>query len=169
MRWLSLNTTVPRRIGNKVPAAGAARARVTKRQSVLDFAAARGWARIGESEWNELRQALPDVSVSVIQQAGLPIDAPWCGIRQHTFSDLENSLRAFSAVYADRLDLRLLCRRQVIVAKDRAKWLSTRSNVDEETRRRKATMAEWMLVWLGDPALFPAWVSALKSLAPTAP
>jgi hypothetical protein len=140
--------------------------RITKKQRVLDFVTERGWAHIGESEWNELRRSLPDVSAGVIQQSGLQIDAPWCGVRQHTFEELELSLRAFSAVYETRADLRRACRDQVIAAKDRAKWLSVRKTVDEETRRRKATMAEWMLVWLGDPALFPAWVQAFKAALP---
>ena len=130
--------------------------RVSKKQRVLDFVASRGWSRIGEAEWNALREALPDVSVSVIQQSGLPIDAPWCGVRQHSFEELEESLREFSAVYETRPDLRQVCRQQVIAAKDRAKWLSAR-------HAHKAEMAEWMLVWLGDPALFPAWVSALAA------
>jgi len=129
---------------------------------VLDFAAARGWVRVGESEWNEMRAALPDVSASVIQQAGLPVDAPWRGVCQHTFAELEDSLREFSAVYEARPDLRRLCREQVIAAKDRAKWVSVRESVDQETRERKAGMVEWMLVWLGDPALFPVWVRALR-------
>jgi hypothetical protein len=60
-----------------------------------------------------------------------------------------------------RPNLRQLCREQVIAAKDRAKWLSRKRNIDGEVRYRKATMAEWMLIWLGDPALFPAWVDAL--------
>jgi len=137
--------------------------RVTKKRRVLDFAAARDWPRIGESEWNALRKALPDVSAGVIQQAGLPIDAPWCGVLQHTFTELEESLRNFSAVYETRPNLRRLCREQVIAAKDRAKWLSRRNTADEEMRHRKATMAEWMLIWLGDPALFPAWITALNS------
>jgi hypothetical protein len=137
----------------------------TKRQRVLNFTSERGWARIGESEWEELRRALPDVSENVIRTAGLPVDAPWCGVRQHTFEELEDSLTEFSAVYEARPDLRRLCRKQVIAAKDRAKWLSARPGIDEDTRLRKAAMAEWMLVWLGDPAIFPAWVRALKTLS----
>lgn len=142
--------------------------RATKKQRVLDFAAARGWTRIGESEWNQLRLSLPDVSASVIQGSGLTIDAPWCGVRQHTFEELEESLREFSAIYDARADLRRFCREQVIAAKDRAKWLSSRDTVGQETRARKATMAEWMLVWLGDPAIFPAWASALDATAGSA-
>lgn len=131
---------------------------------MLDFAAERGWTRIGESEWNELRQALPDLTAGVIQQAGLPIEAPWSGVHQHTFDELENSLREFSEIYESRPDLRQFSRQQVIAAKDRAKWLSVRQTLDDETRARKAAMAEWMLIWLGDPALFPAWLDALNVL-----
>ncbi len=137
--------------------------KISKRRRVLDFAAARGWTRIGDSEWTELRAALPDVSESSIQQCGLPVDPPWCGVRQHTFDELEESLRAFSAVYEARPDLRDVCRKQVIAAKDRAKFLTARNSVDSETRARKAEMTEWMLVWLGDPAVFPVWVTALRA------
>lgn len=146
MKRLWRNIAVPSKITKR---------RLSKKQSVLDFAASRGWARIGEAEWGELRAALPDVSVGVIQSSGLEIDAPWCGIRQHTFEELEESLRTFSAVYAARLDLRSACRAQVIAAKDRAKWLS-------RSKPYKAEMAEWMLVWLGDPSVFPVWVDALR-------
>jgi hypothetical protein len=136
--------------------------KITKKQRVLDFAVARGWTRIGESEWRELREALPDVSVSVIQQAGIAVDAPWCGIHQHTFEELEQSLVEFSEIYELRPDLRSFTRQQVIAAKDRAKFLALRGTPDAETCERKAKMAEWMLIWLGDPALFPAWLSALR-------
>lgn len=136
--------------------------RVTKKKRVLDFATERGWARLGESEWYELRSALPDVSASVIQQSGLPVAAPWSGVRQHTFDELEESLLEFSSVYEARPDLRRFCRQQVIGAKDRARLVSGRPAVDEETRRRKGEMVEWMLVWLGDPSVFPAWVKALR-------
>ena len=136
---------------------------VTKKQRVLDFAAARAWDRIGEAEWNELRNSLPDISPGIIQQAGLDVEAPWSGVRQHTFRELEESLREFSEVYEARPDLRRFCREHVIAGRDRAKWLSTRNAIDEETRQRKAEMAEWMLVWLGDPALFPVWVDALRA------
>jgi len=142
---------------------------MTKKRRVLDFVAAHRWAHIAESEWQALRQALPDVSASVIQQCGLPIDVPWCGVRQHTFEELDESLREFGAVYETRPDLRRLCREQVIAAKDRAKWVSRRKTVDDGTRQRKAAMAEWMLVWLGDPAIFPAWIDALKATTQSPP
>jgi len=134
--------------------------RITKRQRVLQYASARGWTKIGEGEWKELRRELPDVSGATIQGCGLAVDAPWCGVRQHGFEDLEKSLRAFSCVYAEREDLRRLCRDQVIAAKDRARWISRRAGPDEAVRGRKAEMVEWMLVWLGDPAVFPVWADA---------
>jgi len=141
--------------------------RVTKKQRLLMFVAECGWTRIGEAEWHRLRAALPDVSAVMIQQvmhqAGVPVDAPWCGIRQHTFEELEGSLCEFSRVYAERPDLHTACREQVIAAKDRAKWLSIRATADEELRQRKATMADWMLIWLGDPWLFPTWAEAFRA------
>jgi hypothetical protein len=136
--------------------------KITKKQRVLEFTAARGWVRVGECEWNELRDALPDVSAGTIQRSGLAMDAPWSGVHQHTFEELEASLREFSEIYESRPDLRPFSRQQVIAAKDRAKFLATRDATDPETRNRKAAMAEWMLIWLSDPALFPAWLSALK-------
>jgi len=139
--------------------------RIAKKQRVREFAAARGWQRIGESEWNELRAALPDISAATMRQSGLPIGAPWCGVRQHTFEELEESLREFSATYEARPDLRKLCREMIIAAKDRAKLLAHKSNIDQKVRDRKAAMAEWMLIWLGDPAIFPVWVAAVKLTA----
>jgi hypothetical protein len=126
---------------------------VTKKQRVLNFAAARGWTSIGEAEWNELKAALPDVSETTIRRAGIPIAQPWRGVVQHTLDELELSLRELSDVYAVRPDLRRYCRAQVIAAKDRARW-ALRS---AERRRLKTEMVDWMLVWLDDPAMFPAW------------
>ncbi len=132
----------------------------------MDFAASRGWSRIGESQWNELRRDLPDISAEMIRRAGLPVEAPWSGVRQHTFADLNESLREYSQIYQTRPDLRPYCREQVIAAKDRARWLAVRSKLDDQLRRRKETMVEWMLVWLSDPALFPAWIETLARFHP---
>ena len=130
---------------------------MTKKQRVLDFAAARGWTAIGEAEWNELKAALPDVSETTIRRAGIPISQPWRGIAQHTLDELESSLRELSEVYAARPDLRRYCRDRVIAAKDRARWVARGAQATEDKRRLKTEMAGWMLVWLDDPAMFPAW------------
>ncbi len=121
-----------------------------KKQRVLDFVAARGWSLVGEAEWLELRAALPDISESTIRSAGIPIAQPWCGVRQHTLDELETSLQELSEVYEKHPHLRRTCREQVIAAKARARFLSRKNPL-------KLEMVEWMLVWLGDPAMFPAW------------
>jgi hypothetical protein len=128
---------------------------VTKKQRVRDFAAACGWSLIGEREWSELKAALPDISETTIRESGVPISPPWSGVAQHTIDDLDASLRQFSEVYASQPHLRRYCRDQVIAAKARARFAS----LNESKRSLKSEMVEWMLVWLGDPALFPAWAS----------
>jgi hypothetical protein len=130
----------------------------TKKQRVLEFAASHGWTLIGEAEWRELRAALPDVSEATVREAGLSIAVPWSGVRQHSLDELEASLDEFAAVYEARPDLRQYCREQVIAAKDHARWASRSQRADAARRALKAEMVEWMLVWLDDPAVFPAWV-----------
>ncbi|HKD05131.1 MAG TPA: hypothetical protein VKB79_04435 [Bryobacteraceae bacterium] len=110
------------------------------------LAEAQGWERIGEAEWLVAASAIPGVSPSDIRKSGIPAEAPWSGVRHKDSEELETSLNELAAVYAARPDLRKFCRAEVIRAKDRAKHAS------------KAEMAEWMLVWLGDPAVFAQWV-----------
>jgi hypothetical protein len=131
---------------------------VTKKQRVLNFIAAQGWGTIGETEWQELRSAFGDISETTLRESGIPIQAPWSGVAAHSIDELEASLREFSQVYEERIDLRRYCRDRVIAAKDRARWSAGSTRVEESKRRMKAEMVEWMLVWLGDPAVFPAWV-----------
>jgi hypothetical protein len=125
---------------------------------VLDFVAARGWDVIGESEWHEIRSALGDISESTLRASGIAITAPWSGVATHSMDELEATLLELTQVYETRPDLRRYCRDQVITAKDRARWASRSPRVDEPKRRMKEEMVEWMLVWLDDPAVFPAWV-----------
>ena len=75
----------------------------------------------------------------------------------HNFDELEASLNLLSALYGSREELRRECRDAVIEAKDRARWASRNTRASELKRRIKAEMVEWMLVWLGDPALFGEW------------
>ena len=133
--------------------------RISKKSRLAEFVRARGWSVVGETEWAELRSALPDISESTIRAAGFAIAAPWKGVAQHSLDELERSLRELTDVYQARPDLHRSCRQVVIEAKDRARWLSRSARIDEEKRRVKAEMTEWMLVWLGDPAVFPSWVA----------
>lgn len=135
----------------------------TKKQRVLSLIAQRGWQRIGEAEWQELRRVFPDISETTLRQCGVPgvpIDSPWDGVHQHTLDELESSLLAMSAVYEARPDLRGYCRSQVIAAKDRARAASRSQRLDAGRRKLKAEMLSWMLVWLDDPRMFSAWVRA---------
>jgi hypothetical protein len=117
---------------------------------VQQYVASRGWTEIAETEWKELRSALPDVSESTVRAAGLSIAQPWLGVLQHSLDELEQSLSELSAVYAARVDLRRYCRDQVIVAKSRARQAS------------QAEMVKWMLVWLDDPSMFNTWVQVRR-------
>ena len=70
-------------------------------------------------------------------------------------------------VYADAMaagnrERARYCRRQVIAAKDRAKFLAHNPRITQEKRVQKAEMVQWMLVWLENVEVFPAWVDARK-------
>jgi hypothetical protein len=127
---------------------------------------------ITESVWHSLLLRLAPISESYLREllrnAGLPIEQPYAGVRQHTFEELEQSLREMLRVYqqataAGNGDRARYCRRQVIGGKDRAKFLAQNPNTLPEKQAQKQEMAEWMLVWLENPEVFPAWVEARKS------
>lgn len=136
--------------------------RVTKKQQLLELAAERGWERIGEAEWASICIALPRITPEDLQGIEMPVEAPWSGVRQHTLDELETTLCALSGVYGSRPDLRKFTRMVVVRAKERAKWASRSAAVAVEKRALKAEMAEWMLIWLGDPGLFPPWVEVRR-------
>lgn len=138
--------------------------KVTKGQRVAGFLHSRAWTHVGPAEWAALRESLPDISLTTLRaglkESGLIVEQPWRGVEQHTLQELADSLKAMSAAYetGDPL-IRQAARTEVITAKDRARFASRNAKVDPEKRALKVEMVEWMLVWLGDPALFPAWVT----------
>ena len=145
------------------------------KQQLRDYLAANQPAAITEAVWHDLLRNLAPVSESylrdLLNDTGLPFDPPWSGIRQHTFEELEHSLRAMLRVYSDSLaagerDRARYCRRQVIAAKDRAKFLAITPRTTPEKRTQKEEMAQWMLVWLENPEVFPAWVAARNRVKP---
>jgi len=128
-------------------------------------------AAITEAVWLDLLTKLAPVSESylreLLRQTELPFEQPYAGIRQHTFEELEQSLREMLAVYLDATaegnrDRARYCRRQVIGAKDRARFLARDSRTPANKKARKEEMVDWMLVWLENPEVFPAWVEARK-------
>ncbi len=116
-------------------------------------------------------RALAPVSESylrdLLRATGLPFAQPCAGIRQKTFADLERDLCEMLTVYAsamatgDRQRARY-CRHQVIAAKDRARFVAGRPTTPPEKKAQKDEMAQWMLVWLENPSVFPAWVEIRK-------
>ena len=139
----------------------------SKKRRLREYLAASRPARIGEAEWNALRAELAPVSDSylreLLRRTGIPVDQPWAGVRQSTFEELEESLTELRAVYAEALrggvrDRARYCRRQVISAKDHARFAARNRRTSPARRTEKEEMVEWMLVWLGDPELFPEWV-----------
>jgi len=129
-----------------------------------EWLAAEGPEAITGAVWRDLLARFAPVSESylrdLLRDTGLPFEQPWAGIQQHTFEELEESLREMLNVYREALasgdrDRARYCRRQVIAAKDRAKFAAKKKPEKEE-------MSEWMLVWLENPEVFPAWVDARK-------
>ena len=57
----------------------------------------------------------------------------------------------------------------MIAAKDRARFMAQDGRLAPEKRAHKEEMAQWMLVWLENPEVFPAWVAARKRATADAP
>jgi hypothetical protein len=144
------------------------------KQRLREYLAAEQPPAITGALWKALLLRLAPVSESylrdLLRQTGLPFEQPWAGIRQHTFEELEQSLGEMLSVYraaaqaADR-SLARYCRRQVIAAKDRARFLAANPKTSAEKRAQKEEMAAWMLIWLETPEVFPVWVAARKQAA----
>ncbi len=144
------------------------------KQELREYLAAERPPVITGGVWRELLARLAPVSESylrdLLRETGLPFEQPWAGIRQHSFQELEQSLREMLAAYerasktGDR-DRARYCRRQVIAAKDRARFLALSPKTSAEKKAQKEEMAAWMLVWLETPGVFPAWVEARKKVA----
>ncbi|HJT87074.1 MAG TPA: hypothetical protein VJ732_04440 [Bryobacteraceae bacterium] len=141
------------------------------KQQLTEYLAAERPAAITEAVWHGLLMRLAPVSDSylrdLLRQTGLPFEQPYAGIRQHTFEELEQSLREMQRVYAEAMaagnrDRARYCRRQVIAAKDRARFLAQNPGTSAEKQAIKEEMTKWMLVWLENPEVFPAWVEARK-------
>ena len=141
------------------------------KQRLREYLAGAQPAAITEAVWRELLERLAPVSESylreLLRETVLPFEQPYAGIRHHTFEELEQSLREMLPVYTDALaagdrQRARYCRRQVIGAKDRARFLARDRRTPPERKARKEEMAQWMLVWLENPEVFPAWVEARK-------
>ncbi len=108
---------------------------------------------------SRLRHALRDLNV--------PVAAPYGGVRQSSFADLEASLLELAGVYLSAREtgnhgLCRACRDVVIEAKNHARLAALNPRVSQMQRLVKAEMREWMLVWLENPEVFAPWVALRK-------
>ena len=143
----------------------------SKKQEVKEYLAERRPDAITGELWMELLERLKPISENYLREllrdTGLPFEQPYAGVRQGSLQELETSLREMLSIYVettaagDRKTARY-CRRQVIGAKDRARFLSARPAATPEKKAEKVEMVRWMLVWLENPEVFPAWVEARK-------
>ncbi len=104
---------------------------------------------------------------TLLRETGLPFEQPFAGVRQHTFEELEQSLLELLSAYcaaqsAGNRERARYCRRQVIAGKDRARFVESNPRTLDEKRAEKEEMVQWMMVWLENPEVFPAWLEARK-------
>jgi hypothetical protein len=144
------------------------------KQRLREYLAATRPVAVTEAVWLDLVGKLAPVSESylreLLRQTALPFEQPYGGVRQHTLAELEQSLAEMLAIYmeataAGNRQRARYCRRQVIAAKDRARHLARDSRAPQELKARKEEMVAWMLVWLENPEVFPAWAEARKRVA----
>ena len=103
----------------------------------------------------------------LLNEMGVPVEAPFGGVRQKTFEELEQSLIEMETAYtrartAGNRQRATLCRSIVIQAKDHARLAARSPKTSTEKKAMKTEMVEWMLVWLENPGVFPAWVKLRK-------
>ena len=124
--------------------------------------------------WHDLLRRLAPVKESRLRRAlrdlNVPVAAPYGGVRQSSFGDLETSLLELAGVYLSAREtgnpgLCRTCRDVVIEAKNHAGLAAQNPRVSEMQRLVKSEMREWMLVWLENPEVFAPWV-ALRTRRP---
>ena len=103
----------------------------------------------------------------LLADTGIPVEPPFGGVRQKTFNELERSLLELEEVYARASEMgdrarAQQCRNTVIQAKDHARLAARGVNTSAEKKAQKEEMIQWMLVWLENPGIFPAWVKLRK-------
>ncbi len=117
---------------------------------------------IGEPEFARLLNLLAPIRDEqlrhLLRESGLDVAPIVEGVRQEDYQQLERTLVALSAEYesSDAGRTRAI-RRLVITARTHAKF-AARSAKSEDRREMKKQMAEWMLVWLENPGIFPQWM-----------
>jgi hypothetical protein len=103
----------------------------------------------------------------MVRQCGIPLDPLVEGVRQDSLENLERTLSALADLYesgrgASNRELQMACRRLVIEAKEHARWSLKRTAAAAPDAAARSSLKreaiEWLMVWLENPAIFPAWV-----------
>lgn len=127
--------------------------RISKRTELVRWLDQRRPERIGTAEWEALRAAVAPVSEGylrrLLRESGAALSPLVEGVRQEDLAALERTLLAL------RAEDRTQARRLVIEAKQHARWALPKHPEKEE-------MILWMLTWLENPEIFPAWVALRK-------
>jgi len=143
----------------------------TRKQALREFLAAGPITAIGEAEWQAALRTLAPISESYLREllrdTGLAFAQPYAGIRQKSFEHLEHDLREMLTIYEEAMragdrQRASYCRRQVIAAKDHARFVAHNPKTSPEKKAQKDEVAQWTLVWLENPEVFPAWVEIRK-------
>jgi len=127
--------------------------------------------RIAESDFDELLSALAPVSEGylrrLLRETGIPLAPLAGGIRQDSFENLERTLiemeREYAAAVSSGDASRAgACRRAAIAAKDHTRFSLRSPTLTPDQRAAKEEMLLWLLTWLENPGVFPAWLSLRK-------
>jgi len=99
----------------------------------------------------------------LLRSSGLPLAPVVEGVRQDSFAELERTLLALereleAALEAGDEARARACRRAVIEAKDHARLALRNPRTHPDKAACKQEMILWMLTWLENPGVFPAWL-----------
>ena len=151
-------------------------AKPSKRKAIEAWIAQERPTQITAAHWRALLKEYAPISESylrtLLRDSGIPLDPLVDGVRQDSLDSLEQSLLALGQIYeaarasGDR-ETASASRKAVLSGKDHARWAAERAK-DERKKSEKAEMAEWMLVWLENPPVFPEWVRVRRLAMATA-
>jgi hypothetical protein len=144
----------------------------SKRARLETYLAERGPGVIDDEVWDELQAWLAPVSSGYLREllrsTGLPLSALVEGVRQDSLEEAERTLVALSGAYVSSgAEMRKRLRAAVIDSKDRLRWALKKAEMEHERRKVKEEILLWVLTWLENPIVFPAWLSIRKRANPT--
>ncbi len=107
---------------------------------------------------------------NLVRRCGAPLDPVVEGVRQESFESLGRTLEALAREYvrasaAGEGERAARCRRAVLTGKEHSRLASLRASASAGLRADKEEMASWMLLWLENPAVFPAWLRLRRNIA----